>query len=173
MLDRIRRGLEWLLATVSMSLMAALAVLVVVAVISRKLGSSFTWYDEVASVMLAWITYYGAALAALKRAHLGFPNLVASMAPVLRVPLVVLAEALVIFFFVVVTWSGYQVARILEGDTLTSLPWVSVQLTQSVIPIGGALFIIAELLTLPERLSEARHGAPPLDPDQVLGGVEK
>lgn len=173
MLDRFRRGLEWLLATVSMSLMAALAILVVVAVISRKLGSSFTWYDEVASVMLAWITYYGAALAALKRAHLGFPNLVAGTPPMVRVPLVVLAEALVIFFFVVVTWSGYQVVRILEGDTLTSLPWVSVQFTQSVIPIGGALFILSELLTLPERLSEARRGAPPLDPDQVLGGVEK
>ncbi|QPC42704.1 TRAP transporter small permease subunit [Kaustia mangrovi] len=173
MLDRFRTGLERVLAIVSIGLMAALAILVVAAVISRKLGSSFTWYDEVASVMLAWITYYGAALAALKRAHLGFPNLVATLPPGLRLPLVLLAEGLVIFFFVMVTWSGYQVVEILRGDTLTSLPWVPVRFTQSVIPIGGALFIVAELLTVPERLSEARHGAPAADPDRVLEGVEK
>jgi TRAP-type C4-dicarboxylate transport system permease small subunit len=168
MLDRFRRGLELLLIAVSVGLMASLAALVVSAVVARKLGGSFTWYDEVASVMLAWITYYGAALAALKRAHLGFPNVVAATRPGLRVPLVVIAEALVIFFFATVTWFGFEVIRILEGDTLVSLPWVTVQLTQSVIPIGGALFVLAELLTLPERLREAASGAPPLDPERAL-----
>jgi hypothetical protein len=33
---------------------------------------------------------------------------------------------------------------------LVSLPWVPQRLTQSVIPIGAVLFIIAELVTLPE-----------------------
>lgn len=168
MLERFRTGLGWLLVAVCVGLMAGLAILVIYAVISRKLGGSLSWYDEVASVMLAWITYYGAALAALKRAHLGFPNIVASTGPALRVPLVLVAEALVLFFFGLVTWFGFQVVMILEGDTLTSLPWVPVQLTQSVIPIGGALFILAELLTLPERLSEALRGAPAVDPDHAL-----
>ncbi|MBA2722982.1 MAG: hypothetical protein H0U56_08810 [Methylibium sp.] len=48
--------------------------------------------------------------------------------------------------------------RILEGDTMVSLPNVPTQLTQSVIPIGGALFIIAQLLSLPEVLQQARGG---------------
>ncbi len=74
-----RRLLEGLLVTVSLFLMAVLAVIVVAAVIVRYAGASFTWYDEVASVVLAWITYYGAALAALRRAHLGFPNLVGAL----------------------------------------------------------------------------------------------
>lgn len=168
MLDRLRRGLELGLVALCVGLMAGLALLVVSAVVSRKLGASFTWYDEVASVMLAWITYYGAALAALKRAHLGFPNVVAAAAPPLRVPLVLLAETLVLVFFALVSWFGFQVIRILEGDTLVSLPWVPVQVTQSVIPIGAALFVLAELLTLPERLSEAARGAPPLDPERSL-----
>ena len=30
----------------------------------RKAGASLTWYDEIASILLAWVTYYGAALAA-------------------------------------------------------------------------------------------------------------
>ena len=55
-------------------------------------------------------------------------------------------------------WYGWQVIVILAGDTLTSLPWVPVAFTQSVIPIGGLLIALAEALTIPERWREARRG---------------
>jgi hypothetical protein len=55
-------------------LMVSLTTLVIVAVIYRKAGASLSFYDEVASVVLAWITYYGAALAALRRKHIGFDS---------------------------------------------------------------------------------------------------
>jgi TRAP-type C4-dicarboxylate transport system permease small subunit len=48
------------------------------------------------------------------------------------------------------TWAGYEVLLVLGDETLVSLPGVPVLLTQSVIPIGAALFIIAELLSLPD-----------------------
>jgi hypothetical protein len=47
---------------------------------------------------------------------------------------------------------------VLEGSYLISLPTVSNQFTQSVIPIGAVLFIIAQLLSLPRTLEEARRG---------------
>ena len=53
---------------------------------------------------------------------------------------------------------GIRWCRILKGDTLVSLPDVSLQITQSVIPITSVLFVIAELLRLPELLREARRG---------------
>ncbi len=52
-----------------------MAVIVVLAVVFRFLGQSLIWYDEVASVVLAWLTYYGSALAVCNRGHLGFPGL--------------------------------------------------------------------------------------------------
>ena len=67
----IETALEWILIL----LMVALTVIVVVAVVYRKLDDSLVWYDEVASIMLSWITYYGAALAALKCKHIGFDSL--------------------------------------------------------------------------------------------------
>lgn len=173
MLKAVSKSLEWILIVFCVFLMAALAILIIWGVTTRKLGASLSWYDEVASIMLAWITYYGAALAALKRAHLGFPNLVALAPPPLRIALVIFSEAIVIGFFGLVTWFGYQVVMILWGDTLISLPWVTTQFSQSVIPIAGALFILAELLTLPDRLKEAARGAEPLDPERVLGGEIK
>jgi TRAP-type C4-dicarboxylate transport system permease small subunit len=60
-----------------------------------------------------------------------------------------LSEVLVIAFFVLLAWAGWEVLQVLEGDALVSLTWVPVQFTQSVIPIGACLFIVCELISLP------------------------
>jgi len=153
--DRARALFERMLETITVCLIISLAVVVVLGVIYRWSGASLTWYDEIASVQLAWLTYYGASLAALKRAHIGVPSLIAAVPPLFRVPLVMLAETVVIGFFLILAWYGYIVLVVLEGDTLISLPWISTQVTQSVIPIGAVLFIIAEILNLPQIMREA------------------
>ena len=43
--------------------MAALAVEVIAGVVFRYSGYALVWYDEVATILLAWVTYYGSALA--------------------------------------------------------------------------------------------------------------
>ena len=162
-LAALRSAFERLLEAITIVLMLGLAGVVILGVIYRWSGASLTWYDEVASVQLAWLTYYAAALAALKRAHIGVPGVVAAMRPALRVPLVIASRVVVMGFFAVLAWYGYVVLIVLEGDTLISLPGVSTQFTQSVIPIGAVLYIIAELLNLPVVLREAREGAPAAD----------
>lgn len=148
----LRGRFERLLEAVVLVLVAALAVVVVMGVGFRKFGAALVWYDEVASILLAWLTYYGAALAALKRAHIGFPNLVRRLGRPWRIPVVAAGEAVVIAFFLVAAWAGWRVLVILEGSGMVSLPWVPTRLTQSVIPIGCVLFVIAQLLSLAEML---------------------
>ena len=147
---RFRKGLQRALEFTVVVLMVALALVVVLGVAFRKLGAALVWYDEVASILLAWLTFYGAALAALHRAHIGFPKLVDGLGPTLRRPLILLGEVFVLSFFLVTAWAGWRVFGILGGEMLVSLPWVPQRLTQSVIPIGAFLFITAELVTLPE-----------------------
>ena len=159
-LARLRTALERLLEVILIFLMIALTAVVVVAVVYRKLGASLTWYDEVASIMLAWVTYYGAALAALKRAHIGFDGLARAVPLNWRLAFLVASEAVVLGFFALLAWTGWQVLLVLEGDTLVSLPQVSVQITQSVIPIGALLFILCQLLSLPEHWRSMRDGKP-------------
>ncbi|MDH3536635.1 MAG: TRAP transporter small permease subunit [Gammaproteobacteria bacterium] len=146
---------ERLLEAITVLLIISLAVVVVLGVIYRWAGEALSWYDEIASVQLAWLTYYGASLAALKRAHIGVPSVISKVPPLLRMPLVILAEAVIIGFFLMLAWYGYVVLVILEGDTLISLPWIGTQFTQSVIPIGAILFVIAEILNLPQIWREA------------------
>jgi len=157
-LSRFRTGLERLLEAWLVIMIVAMTAVVVLAVIWRKAGASFTWYDEVAAIMLAWITYYGAALGALKRAHIGFDGILLALPMRWRMVALALAEALVFLFFIVLAWTGWQVLGVLQGMHLISLPWVPVTFTQSVIPIGAVLFIICEALSLPEYIALVRAG---------------
>ena len=157
-MNRLSQALASILEWFLMFLMVALTVIVVVAVIYRKLDASLSWYDEVASVGLAWITYYGGALAVLKRKHIGFDSVLLSIPMPVRLYLAIFAEIVFIAFFVLLAWAGWQVVLILEGDSLVSLRWVPVQLTQSVIPIGAALFILCELLAMPEYFRMVING---------------
>lgn len=158
-LERIRAGFERLMEGVVILLMVVLAAEVTLGTVYRELGSALVWYDEVASVLLAWLTYYGSALAALKRAHIGFPGLVNALPRRARLAVTILAEAFVFGFFLLLAWVGWQVLDVLATDTLVTLPEISVRVTQSVIPIGAVLFIVAEALSLPRILDEARRGA--------------
>ena len=160
MLVRVRRYYEAFLEAVALVLMVTLAVVVTVGVVYRWSGQSLVWYDEVASILLAWITFYGAALAALRGAHIGVPGLVDAMPRGLRLAATIFAEAGVIGFFVLMAWVGYSVLDVLATDYLVSIPEVSVKYTQSVIPLGATLFVIAELLRLPELLRGAGGIAP-------------
>ncbi len=153
--EPFRRGFELGLEWIVIVLMITLAVEVTAGVIFRYSGYSLVWYDEVASILLAWVTYYGAALAALKRSHIGVPELVRLLPPRLRLPLAIFAQVCVFAFFILLAWIGYAVLEVLAYDTLVSLPEVSVAYAQSVIPIGAGLFIIAQALALPETLREA------------------
>jgi TRAP-type C4-dicarboxylate transport system permease small subunit len=154
-MQNLRRVFERLLESVCLLLMVSLAVVVVAGVIFRKAGAPLVWYDEVASVILAWLTYYGSSLAALRHAHIGFPKLVQSVGPEFRLPLLVVREIFVIGFFVLVAWAGWRVVVVLDGFSMVSLPWVSRQFTDSVIPVGAVLFIVAEILSFSELL----HGS--------------
>lgn len=156
-LDPLRAGVERFLETVLLGLIAALAVLIMVAVVFRKAGAALVWYDEVASILLAWLTFYGAALGALKRAHIGFPGVLAAVPGRLRPVLVVAREVLVVGFFLLLAWAGIRVMGVLGGTALVSLPWVPARVAHSVIPVGATLFIVAELLSLPCALRASPH----------------
>ena len=154
-LAAVRRLYQHVLELICFVLMAALAVIVVVGVAFRTVGEALVWYDEIAAILLAWLTYYGAALAAYRGAHIAVNSIVDALPRPLRVAVTVFAEACVIGFFVLLGWVGWTILEVLATDTLVSLPDIPVSYAQSVIPIGSFLFVLAELLRLPELLSTA------------------
>lgn len=185
-LQALRVGFERLLESIVIALMTGLTAIVVIAVVFRYSGGSLAWYDEVASIGLVWLTYYGSALAALKGAHIGVPGLVNALPPAARIVAAIFAEACIFLFFIVLAITGIEVMAVLGGDRMVTLTWVPLRFTQSVIPIGAALFMVAEALRLPQVLRDARgtgfldteslealsHGMPPAT-DPGLAGKDR
>lgn len=154
--DKLKKGYFTFLEVIVVVVIIGLASVVILGFTSRLLGSPFSWYDEVAATLLAWLTYYGTALAAAKGAHISCPSVVNMFPPSIRVPIALLAEVITIGFFVFLGLASYQVILILDGVNMVSVPAISMQLTQSAIPIASALFIIAELMRLPDIIKSAK-----------------
>jgi len=154
------RLLEWVVIV----LMVVLAVEVTLGVVFRFAGRSLIWYDEVASVLLAWVTFYGSALASVRRSHIGCPELVERMPWPARRAVSIAAQILVIAFFALLGGVGVWIAPILATDTLVSLPWIPMSVVQSVIPVSAALIIVAEVMHLIDLFNAKR-------PPPRAGGV--
>ena len=164
-LDVIRRGYERALEWLTVILMAALAAEVTLGVVFRTIGESLVWYDEVAAILLAWLTFYGSALASIKRAHIGCPEVMEMLPRKLKFAFRLVAEMLTISFFLLMGWMGYQVLGVLDTDYLITMPSIPVSWVQSVVPISAVLIVAAELITLPKVLANslATHG--------IIGGA--
>lgn len=141
---RYGRFLEWLVGT----LMVVLFVEVTLGVVYRTFGQALPWYDELASVLLAWLTFYGSALASVRRAHIGCPELVEAMPWRVRRWLMIVAQVIVIAFFAMLGGVGASILPIVATDSMVSLSWVPMSVVQSVIPISAALIIVAEITHL-------------------------
>jgi TRAP-type C4-dicarboxylate transport system permease small subunit len=157
-LARFRSGYEKFLEWIAIVLMVTLAVEVTVGVIFRYAGYSLVWYDEVATILLAWVTFYGSALAILKHAHMGVPEIVKMMPRSPRTAVTAFAQLATLAFYALLAWTGYTILEILHTDHLVSLPGVSVAWAQSVIPVSAVLMIIAQVLVFPEVMEKAGRG---------------
>lgn len=139
---------------ICIALLITLASIVIYASTMRWLGASPSWYDEIAQVLLAWLTYFAAVYAALMREHMRFTGIVLAMPKLPRIVVFLLGEALVIAFFAVVGWYGWRLLEFLTFDSLLSLRWVPLSVVQAVIPATSAMIILATLINLPRGVSD-------------------
>jgi TRAP-type C4-dicarboxylate transport system permease small subunit len=170
-MQQLRHVYDRCLEAIAVFLMAGVTVIVTLGFVFRWAGESLVWYDEIASIALAWLTYFGAALAALRGSHLGFAGFVNSLPASWRVAATLAASGISIGFFALLAFTGAQVVQTIAGLTLVSVPAIDQKWVTLVIPVASVLFIVAELLRLPETLAEARRG-PLIDAElkEALGG---
>ena len=142
----------------SVFLILFLIIIVITAVAARILDISITWYDELASVVLVWLTYIGGAYVALIRGHMSFDGLLMSLSPKLQKIVFAIAEITVMAFFLIMGYYGYLVLDVFADETMVSIPWVHLSFTQAVIPIASVLFILARLFAMPRAWQALQAG---------------
>ena len=150
LIGRLVALVEWW----AIGLLAAMVVVVCWAVFTRYvLNSSLVWYDEFASYLLVWLTFYGAVVADYQRRHINFDLLVNKLAPTARRVVDIIGELFVLGFQFVLLYYGWILTEKMGDETAISLPWVKVTWIQSVLPITGALLLLLSLARLVTLLS--------------------
>lgn len=146
---RLFRWLMVLVDTWVMALLIAMTLLVTVAVFYRYvLEASLIWYDEFASYLLVWLTFYGGVAAAYHRRHIAFETLVERLRPGARRGAAIAAEVCVLLFQGILVYYGWVLARAIWAETAVSLEWVRMGWIYSVLPISGGLMLLIGLVDL-------------------------
>jgi len=172
MRKRLIHWLDILLQGITIALIVILSVIVLMGVVWRYSGNSLIWYDEVAIVLLAWITYTGAAFAVLRNAHLGFSGLLYGLPAAGRYVLFAVNEVIFIAVFAVVLWGSWVILGIFGNETMTTLRWVPRWFVQGIVPVSAAVMILGRLLTLPERFANVRAGRDP-DSEEIAHEIAR
>ncbi len=148
----------------SVLLLVLMVLIVVVGVFYRYvLDASLAWYDEFASYLLVWLTFYGAVVVAYRRRHISFDVLVEWFGPAGRRALGIVAECLVLAFQVVLAYYGWVALDAMAFDIAVSIPWVRMSWIYSVLPISGALMLLISAVRLADLVrgtEEVRPAAP-------------
>jgi TRAP-type C4-dicarboxylate transport system permease small subunit len=150
LLGRLVTLIEWW----AVCLLAAMVLIVCFGVFFRYvLNSSLSWYDEFASYLLVWLTFYGCVVVDYRRRHIGFELVVDKLAPAARKAVDIVAELAVLGFQFVLFYYGWVLTERMGDETAISLPWVKVVWINSVLPITGALLLLISIARLIAILS--------------------
>ncbi len=150
-MQRLFRKLIAVLEWWSVVLLVLMVALVCVGVFFRYvLGASLAWYDEFASYLLVWLTFYGAVVASYRRRHISFEVVVDKLNPAARKAIDALSECFVLLFQFVMFYYGWELIQKMGEDRTVSLPWVKMGWIYSVLPISGGLMLLISALRLVE-----------------------
>ncbi|MGH7810982.1 MAG: TRAP transporter small permease, partial [Candidatus Binatia bacterium] len=146
----------------AMLLLVLMVVLVCLGVFFRyALNSALAWYDEFASYLLVWLTFYGAVAASYHQRHIRFETVMDRLLPRTRNRLEIVAELFVMAFQIVLFYYGWLLTQKMGDETAISLPWVKMGWVYSVLPITGGLMLLISFQRLFALVgvSKSRKGA--------------
>lgn len=112
-LARLEQFVHIAMCVTAGALVAGLAIIMVLQVVRRYFfDQSLDWPDEMAAILLAWITFVGAALAARDNEHIGLPLLQDSLPEPWKSAVIALIDVFVIIVLAVLTW--YSIPLVLR-----------------------------------------------------------
>jgi TRAP-type C4-dicarboxylate transport system permease small subunit len=141
-LSRFITVLEWW----AMLLLVLMVVLVCLGVFFRYvLSASLAWYDEFASYLLVWLTFFGAVAASYHNRHIQFGTVVERFTANTRRKIAIVAELFILGFNVVLFYYGWLLMQKMGDETAVSLAWIRMGWVYSVLPITGGIMSLISL----------------------------
>jgi TRAP-type transport system small permease protein len=157
-MDRIFGRLIDFIESWAMFLLALMVVVVCLGVFFRYvLGAALAWYDEFASYLLVWLTFYGAVAASYHNRHIQFDTVVERLMPDTRRKVQMIAELFVLGFQIVILYYGWLLTQKMGDETAVSLVWVKMGWVYSVLPITGAVMLVISVNRLLHLMLGREH----------------
>ncbi|MCG8615778.1 MAG: TRAP transporter small permease [Desulfobacterales bacterium] len=145
----VNRWIQGLVCTMGMTM----AVIVAVQVFCRYvLNHSLFWSEELARLILVWLTFLGATVAYYHRAHPGVDGLYRRLPPVWQKGAALLTHGAGLALFSVMIFSGVQFAwfvRLQITPALNLPKWV----LMAVVPVAGVIFVVHVLAFIVQTLA--------------------
>ncbi|MBK1876324.1 TRAP transporter small permease [Pelagicoccus mobilis] len=153
----VRRGLTRILQWVVIVLMAVLVLDVIWGVISRyAFGQQAKWSEELARLLLVWVSLFGASVAFSMKAHLGLDYFAEKLHPDAKKLNAILGAGIALAFAIIVFliggWTLMQ-KTLASGQQMVALPfpmWVK----YAALPLSGVFMVVFLLEQLLERCFE-------------------
>jgi TRAP-type C4-dicarboxylate transport system permease small subunit len=151
---RLIKLIEWW----AVLLLVLMVVLVCLGVFFRYvLDSSLAWYDEFASYLLVWLTFYGGVAASYHNRHIQFGTVIERLRASSRRKLEIVAELFVLGFQFVLLYYGWLLTQKMGDETAVSLAWIKMGWVYSVLPITGALMLLISVNRLLHLVCGREH----------------
>lgn len=131
-------------------LMAALAVVLFVAVITRyMLNFPLAWSEEASRYAFVWLSFLGAELCLRVKMHAAVDILVKTLPPRVQYVVWKVGQSLVGIFLIALLISGINITRVAH-DQLSPALGIPMSFVYSAVPVGAALMLL-------ELLIQVRH----------------
>ena len=151
-MQRIERVVTRVLEVWAGLLLVVMVVLVTAGVFYRyALNAALVWYDEFASYLLVWLSFYGAVLATQWGVSIEFDEVVRRLPPGSRRVVEAASGVLTLAFHLMLLVYGVVLMRSMGAETAISLPGVKMAWVYSALPISGALMLAFSLVRLVRR----------------------
>lgn len=131
-------GIRWIIAF----LLIGMVISVLLTIISRYIIKiSIPWTEELARYLMIWIAFLAGSLGLKRGVHVGIVFLVRKTSPRIKRYIGIISKLSMMFFFIVVTLEGYNLARFVSRQLSPALR-ISMAWVYSSLPISGVFFLL-------------------------------
>lgn len=159
-LGRLKHALDRVIDWTTIGLMAVLASVVFVAVITRYfLNFPLAWSEEVSRYSFIWATFLGAVICLREGAHLSVDLLVQRFSPAHQRRIEIAGRVLTAVLLGFVLYSGIQVTQVTHAQQSPALG-LPMSGVYAAVPVGAALMLL-ELVAAVRRGPARASGSAP------------
>lgn len=158
---RIRRGVSLVLQWTLGAMLLAMTLTILAQIVARYvLAAPLVWSEELALVLMVWITFVGSALILESEDHVSIDMLAEMAPPRLAGLLALLSAVLIAGFSAALTWGAWKIIAIVKTSTMAGLG-VSVAWQYAGVLIGGGLLFLVSCELIAKALRRlATSGGP-------------